>query len=168
MLTFGVINILGIEYDLISHPSGGTGRNVIIFGVDMNSSAHVDNKKKDILILEKGPTQGLGEDSLTAEKIYSISFTLTIKKFCLSCHCNGSDSCLFVKGTEIIKFKAKNSEIVATPLCIGNITKEVSEDITKKTGLNRYVHDFSVDYDAIAVADILDIDNSLMKKNDIV
>ena len=56
MLTFGVINILGIEYDLISHPSGGTGRNVIIFGVDMNSSAHVDNKKKDILILGEGPT----------------------------------------------------------------------------------------------------------------
>ena len=51
-----------------SHSSGGTGRNVIIFGVDMSSSAHVYNKKKDILILGKGPRQGLGEHSLTAEK----------------------------------------------------------------------------------------------------
>ena len=52
------------------------GRNVIIiFGVDMNSSVHVDNKGKDILILGRGPTQGLGEHSLTAEKMYSVNFT---------------------------------------------------------------------------------------------
>ena len=49
-------------------PDGSFGRNVVIFGVDMNSSVHVDNKGKDILILGKGPTQGLGEHSLTAEK----------------------------------------------------------------------------------------------------
>ena len=51
------------------------GRNVIMLGVDMNSSVHVDDKGKDILILGKGPTQGLGEHSLTAEKIYSVNFT---------------------------------------------------------------------------------------------
>ena len=49
----------------------------------MNSSIHVDNKKKDILILGKGPTQGLGEYSLTAEKMYSINFTKNNTKFCL-------------------------------------------------------------------------------------
>ena len=49
-----------IEKDFFSHPSGGTGRNVIIFGVDMSSSPHIDNKGKNILILGKGPTQGLG------------------------------------------------------------------------------------------------------------
>ena len=54
-----------------SFPSGGFGQNVIIFGVDMSSSAHIDNKKNDILILGKGPTQGL-EHTLTAEKMYSI------------------------------------------------------------------------------------------------
>ena len=54
----------------------------------MNSSIHIDNKGKDILILGKGPTQGLGEHSLTAEKMYSINFTLTKKKFCLSLHYN--------------------------------------------------------------------------------
>ena len=66
------------------------------------------------------------------------------------------------------RFKAKDSEIVPTPLCLGNITKEFSEDNTKKTGLNGYVYDFSVDYDAIVVADILNIHKYLMKKNEIV
>ena len=89
----------------------------------MSSSAHVDNKKKDILILGKGPTQGLGEHSLTAEKMYSINFTVTRKKFCLRLHYNGANSYLFVNGIEIIKFTAKDSEIVAAPLCLGNITK---------------------------------------------
>ena len=54
-----------IDMDFFSHPSGGTGRNVIIFGVDVSSSTRIDNRKKDILILAKGPTQGL-EDTLSA------------------------------------------------------------------------------------------------------
>ena len=81
---------------------------------------------------------------------------------------NGANSYLFVNGTEIIKFKAKDSEIVATPLCLGNISKDWSVDIMKKTGLNEYVYNFSVDYDAIPVNDILDIHDYLVKKNDIV
>ena len=75
---------------------------------------------------------------------------------------------MFVSGKEIHKFKAKDSEIVATPLCLENISKDWSVDDMKNTRLNGYVYDFSVDYDAIAVDDILDIDNYLMKKNDIV
>ena len=93
---------------------------------------------------------------------------MTRKKCCLSLHYNGTNSYLFVDGTEIIKFKGKDSEIVATPLCLNNIMKEFSEDNTKKTGLNGYVYDFSVDYDAIAVTDILDIHKYLMKKNETV
>ena len=124
--------------------------------------------KRDIFILEKGPTQRSGELSLTAEKMYSINFTVTRKKFCLSLHYTGANSYLFVNGTEIIKFKAKDSEIVATPLCLGNISKDWSVDNMKRTGLNEYVYDFRVDYDAIANDDILDIHNYLMKKNDIV
>ena len=122
--------------------------------------------KRDIFILGKGPTQGSGEHSLTAEKMYSINFTVTRKKFCLSLHYTGANSYLFVNGTEIIKFKAKYSEIVATPLCLGNISKDWSVDNMKRTGLNEYVYDFRVDYDAIANDDILDIHNYLMKKND--
>ena len=56
----------------------------------MSSSAYVDNNEKDILILGKGPTQGL-EHTLTAEKMYSIHFTVTNKKFCLSLHYNGAN-----------------------------------------------------------------------------
>ena len=93
---------------------------------------------------------------------------MTRKKFGLSLHYNGANSYLFVNGTEIYKFKAKDSEIVATPLCLGNISKDWSVDNMKKTGLNGYVYDFSVEYDAIAVYDILDIHNYLMERSDIV
>ena len=58
---------------------------------------------------------------------------------------------MFVNGPEIIKFKAKDSEIVVTPLCLGNISKDFSVDNMERTGLNGYVYDFSVDYDTIAV-----------------
>ena len=70
----------GIGFDRrssFSFPGGGFGQNIIIFGADMNSSIHIDNKGKDVLIVGKGPTQGLDEHSLTAEKMYSINFTLT-------------------------------------------------------------------------------------------
>ena len=62
----------------------------------------------------------------------SINFTVNYKKFCLSLHYNGAKSYLFVNGTEIHKFKAKDSEIVATPLCLGNVSKDFSVDNTKK------------------------------------
>ena len=88
----------------------------------MSFSAHIDNKKKDILVLGKGPTQEL-EHKLTAEKKYSINFTMTKKKFCLSLHYNGASSDLFVNGKKIQKFKAKDSKIVATPLSFERFQK---------------------------------------------
>ena len=75
---------------------------------------------------------------------------------------------MFVNGKEIHKFKAKDSEIVATPLCLGNISKDWSLDNMKKTGLNGYVYDVSVDYGDITGDDILDIHKYLMEKNDTV
>ena len=75
----------------------------------------------------------------------------------MSLHYNGVNSYLFDNGTDIYKFKAKDSEIVANPLCLGNISKDWSVDNMKKTGFNGYVFDFSVDYAAIAVDDIKDI-----------
>ena len=108
-------------------------------GAGINSSIHIDNKGKDILILGKGPTQGLGEISLTTEKMHSIDFTLTKKKFCLTLNFNGVNSYFFVNGTEIYKFKVKDSEIVASPLCLGNISKDWSIDSMKRTGFTGYV-----------------------------
>ena len=78
--------------------------------------------------------------------MYSINFTEKNKKFCLSLHYNGASSYLFVNGKEIIKFKAKDSEIVASPLCLGNISKDWSAYNMKKTGLNGQVYEFNVDY----------------------
>ena len=90
------------------------------------------------------------------------------KKFCLSLHYNGANSYLFVYGTEIHKLKAKDSKIVVSPLCLGNISKDFSVDNMKETELNGYVYDFSADYDAIALDDVLDIHKYLMEKNGIV
>ena len=89
--------------------------------------------KKDILVLGKGPTQGL-EHTLTAEKMYPINFTVTKKKFWLSWHYNGANSYLFVNGKTIVKFKAEDSKIVVSPLCLGNISKDWSVDNMKKLG----------------------------------
>ena len=97
----------------------------------MSFSGHIYNKKKYILVLGKGPTQGL-EHTITAGKMYTINFTITKRKFCLSLHYNGANSYLFVNGTEIYRFKAKDSEIVATPLCLGNISEDWSTNNMKK------------------------------------
>ena len=121
-------------------------------------------REKYILILGKGPTQGL-KHTLTADKLYSINFTKESTNFCLSFHYNGANGYIFVNGTEIIKVKAKDAEIVAYLLCLGNISKDWSVDDMKRTGLKGYIYDFSVDYHDIAVSYILDIDKHLMKKN---
>ena len=108
-------SVYGIGFDskrIFSHGKK-IGKNVVIFGVDMRSSVHIDNKKKDTLILGKCPTQEL-ERTLTVEKLCSINFTKN--------------------GKYIIKFKAKDSEIIACPLCLGNISKEISTGNMKKTG----------------------------------
>ena len=66
----------------------------------MSSSAHIDNRKKDIFVLGKRATQGL-EHTLTAEKMYLINFTVTKIKFCLWLHYNRANSYIFVNGTEL-------------------------------------------------------------------
>ena len=81
---------------------------------------------------------------------------------------NRANSYLFVNEKEIHKFKAKEPEILASPLCLGNISKDCSIVSTKKPGLNGHVYDFSVDYDSADVDDIKDIHKYLMKRNDIV
>ena len=83
-------------------------------------------------------------------------------------HFNGANSYLFVNGREIYKFKAKDSEIAASQLFLGNISKNGTVDNMKKTGLNGFVYDFSADYDAITIDDILDNHKYLMKKNNMI
>ena len=81
---------------------------------------------------------------------------------------NGANSYLFVNGTETYKFKAKYSEIVASPLCLENISKDWSVDNMRKTEFTAYGYDFSAGYDSISVDYIKNIHKYLMKRNHIV
>ena len=100
--------------------------------------------------------------------MYFINFIEHIKNIFLSLHLNGTNSYLFVNGEEIHKFKAKDTEVVATPLCLGNASKDCSEDNIKKAGLNGYVYDFSIDFDAIPVEAIQGVHKYSIVKHDIV
>ena len=81
----------------------------------------------------------------------------------MSLHHNGANSYLFVNVTEIYKFKAKHSEILAYPLCLGKVSKDWPVDNMEEIGLSGYIYDFSVDYDAANVDNIKDIHKYLMK-----
>ena len=124
----------GIGFDRKGEFLFGNGfrRNVKIFGADMNSSVHANNRTKNILVLGKDFIQGLDNTTIYAEKLYSINFDKANTKSCLTLHYNGANSYLLVNGAKIHKFQAKDSEIVATPLCLGNISKDFSVDDMKK------------------------------------
>ena len=95
---------------------------------------HIDNKEKDILILCKGPTQGLDYTMLTAEAQYLINFSRSNRKFCLSMHYNEVNSFLFTNATKVYQFKAKDSEIKKYPLYLGNVSRSVLANNMKKQG----------------------------------
>ena len=126
--------------------SNGLGRNAIIFRADMSSSTHIDNKKRNILVLGRDFIQGIDGTTIYAEKMYSIKFSEVGVRFCLSLHYNGDNSYFFVNGREMIKFKVKDSEIVEDPFCLRNISKDFSESNMKKAGLYGSVYYFSVDH----------------------
>ena len=90
-----------------SFGSNKFGRNVIILGADTSSFIYANNRTKNILNLGKDFIQGLNNTTIYAEKLYSINFTKTNTKFCLSLHYNGANSYLSVNGSEIHKFNAK-------------------------------------------------------------
>ena len=83
-------------------------------------------------------------------------------------HYNRANTYLFVNGTEIYKFRAKDSEILVGSICLGNISKDWSVDNMKRTGFTGYVYNFSVDYGTTSVDDIKDIHKYLMKKNNMI
>ena len=83
------------------------GKNAIIFGVDISSSVHIDDKKKDILILGFIPTQRLDDTTLTAEAQYSINISRSNKTFCLGLHYNGTNNCLFVNTIKIYQLDSE-------------------------------------------------------------
>ena len=74
------------------------GKNNTIFGADMSSSVHIDNKGKHILILGEGPIQGLDDTTLTAEAKYPFNFKQPRERFVLTLHYNGN---------KVISFQSK-------------------------------------------------------------
>ena len=110
----------------------------------MNSSVPIDDKKRDILILGKDPTQGVDDTTFTAEAQYSVNFSRSNRKNCLSMHYNGNNSFLYVNAIKVYRFKAKDSEIKQYPLCLGNISGDSSANNMDRTGLNGCVYDFSL------------------------
>ena len=96
------------------------------FGVKTSSSPHIGNKKKDILLLGKGPIQGL-EHTLAAENCIQSTVLNTIQNFAWAC--------IIMEQSK--RFKAKDSEIVTMPLCLENIAKDWSVDNIKKNWIKR-------------------------------
>ena len=86
-------------------------RKVVIFGVDNISSSHTDNRKNNLLVLGEGTTYDINGSVGTAGKKFSINFSETRTKFCLSLLFNGGNSYLFVTRIEIYKFKADNENV---------------------------------------------------------
>ena len=103
---------------------------VAVFGFHDSSSVHVGNKKKNILILGEGPTQGLNDTTKLTE---AINFRQSRKRFVLSMHYNGSNSFLFLNAVKMCQFKAKDTEIKSYPLCLGNNSNDFTIDNIKKT-----------------------------------
>ena len=130
----------------------------------MTSYVHIDNKNKDILILGKGPIKRLENTTLTEEAEFSINFSRSQRKFCLSLHYNGSNSFLFVNATKLYQFKAKNSEIAPYLLCLRKMSMDFTANKMKKR--QDYMDmSTSVDYNIIDTRNIFNIHKYLMKKH---
>ena len=133
----------------------------------MSSSTYANNKINNVLVLGKD-LKRINGTTIYAEKLYSPNFTDDNKTFCLSLHYNGDNSYLFVNGKVVINFKAKDSEIVPYPLCLGDLSEDFEVGYMRASGQIGYIYDFSVHYWAIANDKILDIHKYLMEKNGIV
>ena len=130
----------------------------------MSSSVHIDNKNKDILIIGEGRTQRLDDTTLTGEEKYLTNITQPRKTFALSLQYYESINFLFVNVTKIYQFKAKDSEVIDYTLCLGNISKDITINNMKKTGLKGSINFFPVDFSPIDTNDILDIHRYLMRR----
>ena len=139
---------------------GSYGKNFIIFGADMNSFLHVDNKGKDILILGEEPTQWLDDTTLTAEAKYPINFTQSGKIFVLGLHYKGLH--LFADAIKVYQFKTENSEIKDYALFFDKPLKDFTINHMEKTRLKRVVNLFSADFNPIDNNEILDIHRWIM------
>ena len=121
----------------------GFARNVVIFGVDNSSSSHSDNRQNNFLVLGEGPTYVINGRFGSPEKKFSINFTKSNTKFCLSWHYNADNSYLFVNGKEIFKFKADNKNVnFPSQFCLRSISNGFSNTESREVSLNGNVYYF--------------------------
>ena len=90
----------------------------------MTNSKHATNQTQSVLFFVHGLIRKTNGTTIYAEKLYSPNCTVDNKIFCLSLHCNGDNSYLFVNGREVTKFKANNSELIKYRMCLGGISKD--------------------------------------------
>ena len=108
------------------------GRNILVFGADMNFRT---NRANHIYVMGDGFIQGIHDTTLYVEKKYFRNFTEPNVKFVLRLHCNGNDSYLFVNSRQELKFKYKTDQLVKEKLCIGNLSDQWTASESEKTGL---------------------------------
>ena len=124
-----------------------TGRNVIMFGVDMSFSKHANNKANNIYVMGKDYIQKINDTKIYAEKMYYRNFTDPGKKFVLSLHYNDNNSYLYVNGNQELKFKAKTDQLIKEKLYLENLSDQWTTSESEKTGLYGKIYDFVVDYE---------------------
>ena len=145
------------------------GRNVIIFGVDMNFSKHANNKANNIYVMGKDYIQKINNITIYAEKMYYRNFTDPGKKNLLSLHYNGNNSYLYVNGNQELKFKAKTDQLVKEKLCLGNLSDQWTTNESEKTGLHAKIYDFVMDHEQIAgTTKTIDMHRYLINKHTII
>ena len=146
-----------------------TGRNVIIFGVDMSFSKHANNKANNIYVMGKDYIQKINELKYTQKECIIETLQTLIKKFVLSLHYNDNNSYLYVNGTQELKFKTKTDQLVKEKLCLGNLSDQWTTSESEKTGLYGKIFDFVVDYEHVAeTTKILDMHRYLITKHSII
>ena len=125
----------GVGFDstgIFTHPDDGKdAKNVVVFGADMSNSRHATNKTQSVLILGHRLIQKIYDTTIYTERMYSLNVTVDNKIFCLSLHYNNDNSYLFVNDKEVTKFKAKNSELIKYPMCLGGLSKDYNKNSRK-------------------------------------
>ena len=115
-------------------------KNVIIFGVDTSSSIHARNRANNIYAMGKEFIQGINDAIIYAEKLFHNNFTEFEVKFVLSLHYNGDNSYLFANGTQELKFKAKDDQIIDEKVCLRNLSSEwTTSESEKNWSIRKYL-----------------------------
>ena len=155
------VGYCGIGFDskgIYIHPDGGYGKNVIIFGVDMSNSKHANNKTKNDSVLGRGFIQKIDYTTMYAETMYSSSFTVENKTFCLSLYYNGDYSYLFVNGKKVTKSKATITHKIFETNSIFQVKEPTTEKfsflffksfILVSTKLSFWQEDWALGYDSM-------------------